>query len=76
MMVVADMTWVIIVLWLACLVLSQLWRDPDGRSGFQAFGAVMGFVLCLELFGAGQAVMGLVIAMLSMWLLYTAIASW
>ena len=76
MMAVADMTWVIIVLWLACLVLSQIWKDPDGRSGLQAFGAVMGFVLCLELFGAGQAVMGLVMAFLSMWLLYTAIEAW
>lgn len=73
---VGDITWVIMVLWLACLVLSQIWRSPDGRSGFQAFGSVMGFALCLELFWDGQAVVGLVLAFLNMWLLYTAIESW
>jgi hypothetical protein len=76
MTAVAETTWVVMVLWLACLVLSQIWRDPSGRSGFQAFGSVMGFVLALALFQEGQAVLGLVMIFLNMWLLYIAIDSW
>lgn len=44
---VTDITWVIIVLWLASMVLSQVWRTPEGRGGLLAFASVLGFVLAL-----------------------------
>jgi hypothetical protein len=71
-----DITWVIIVLWLASMVLSQVWRTPEGRGGLLAFASVLGFVLALAMFREAQAVVALVLFFLNLWLLYGALETW
>jgi len=73
----SETTWVIIVLWLGCLVLSQFIRSGETtQGGFMAFSALFGFGLTLDFLTSGDTVIGLIVMAMNLYILYEALAMW
>lgn len=73
----SETTWVVIVLWLGCLVLSQFIRSGETTSGgFMAFGSMFGFWLTLDFLTSGDSLIGLFMLAMNLYILYEALDRW
>ena len=73
----SETTWVMIVLWLSCLILSQFIRsDETTRGGFMAFGSLFGFTLTLDFLTSGETLVGLIMMVMNLYILYEALDRW
>lgn len=72
-----EYAWILIVLWLGLLILSQFLRSSKTNQGaMMAFSSVMGFALTLEMLKLKYTVVGLVLIFLNLYVLYEAVTNW
>lgn len=73
----SETTWITMVLWLGCLVLSQFIRaGQTTQGGLMAFGALFGFGLAVDLLTSGESVLGIGLIALNLYILYEALDRW